>query len=170
MALVQRKEDDVNNHDLTLLIEGDKAVFAGKIREYVRAQKALWQQVPWHALFADDGLGGYRDNDYSLAYYSGFWRIRESSVHPTRAIAVDCASGELVYASGPPESAPDRAVYRIGMKLALIDAEAVLHRLEWESQRPSGLPPPTGYDSLEEWQQNVILRTGLTKFYERRVS
>lgn len=148
-------------------MEDDKVVFINHIRDYVRAQKELWQRVPLCALLADDGIGGGRENDYSLAYYSGYWRIRESSAHPSRAVAVDCADGELIYSSGPYERASDASVYRLGAKLELITAEFVLQQLDWDARRPIGLPLPDGYPSLEAWRDQIRKRTGLGELYVR---
>lgn len=155
--------------ELRQKLDADKSVFINDVRDYVQAQRALWQRVPWLALFADDGLGGPRGNDYSFAYYTGQWRIRDPLVHPTKLISVDCATGELVYSGGPRELATDNAIFRISGKLDLVDATLVIRQLIWEARRPFGLSAPTGHESVDEWRNAILARTGLTEIYHRPV-
>lgn len=157
----------MKTNDVSCVLERERATFIEHIRDHVRAQKDLWRRVPWCALHADDGYHGAQENDLAFAYYSGLWRIRETSWNIARTAAVDLFSGELVYADGPPERLSDDAVYRIGMRLELIDAERVLRRLHHAAKHQLDDIPPVGHVSVDAWRQVIIERTKLTPIYER---
>lgn len=87
--ILEKKEQIEKNITVRDKITKDTIVM---IREYCRAQKYFWRQIPLLALKAD-GRRGFCDA-YQRAYYDGYWMVLSSGHYYT--IAVDLENGELM--------------------------------------------------------------------------
>lgn len=112
-------------------VKGGMHQVAEEIRRYSREQCGRWRRVPALALEAD-GRQGYSDQ-YRMAYSHGFWGIG--------GMYVDLLSGELVCFRGFGESVPnpadDATVIALADNLAVLDAKALITRLNVESRKPT---------------------------------
>ncbi len=89
------------------------------LREFVREQKPLWNQLP-NLMLEADGRSGYDDN-HARAYYSHIYPISEN--RHGYDVCIDLETGELIY--HPTEYSPERIIasnQRITSLAAELDA------------------------------------------------
>lgn len=143
----------------------DVSSLAEELRMFSKAQKGLWQQVPWLALQAD-GRSGYSDG-YAFAYHKGLWRIEASIQHGSYTIAIDCATGEPfnIWQNKP---ASDLDLLRCVHAWCDFDAERVVAELRKHVKESHF----SGYDikKVEAWRAELVTKLGLKKVFVRKGS
>ncbi|OGF28083.1 hypothetical protein A2303_00780 [Candidatus Falkowbacteria bacterium RIFOXYB2_FULL_47_14] len=133
------------------LKEAEKEVEGG-IRDYCRAQKGLWQRIPWLALMAD-GRGGFSPTK-GRAYREGYWMIFSSgrANGPFCTVEVDCENGEL-------DARLNSDIVKLIDHLDELNAAKIIAELKIETLKPEHV---TG-----DWRDKIIEGYGLEPVYRR---
>ncbi|KKR76692.1 MAG: hypothetical protein UU21_C0005G0018 [Candidatus Levybacteria bacterium GW2011_GWA2_40_8] len=109
-----------------------RAALVEDIREYIRRQRALWNQIPNLALEAN-GRDGYLDH-YSYAYHYKLWDIDDGRM------AIDLKTGEILglpfdQPDGEPDVlAGDDQVITLADEIENYDAGKIVARLKKQAQ------------------------------------
>ncbi|MEK7628786.1 MAG: hypothetical protein AAB421_05245 [Patescibacteria group bacterium] len=130
------------------------------VRACSRAQKDLWQKVPWLALQAD-GRTGYSDS-YSRAYNNGLWTLTVAH-HGYCSAFVDCATGELVDAELRP--LVEKYVLEVAAYIEQIDAHAVTKGLAADASRRTS--DCYNADDQALWRKETAQSLNLSEGYVR---
>ncbi len=131
------------------------------LRDRSHEQVEFWRQVPYLALQAD-GRTGHLDQ-YSCAFYHGYWQLHSSEHSGYYHVYVDLETGDLVSASNVEQLASDDAV--LNLNADELDAEKLVAELIEEGKEEHG--SYYSAEAKEEWRQSVIAETGLTPIYSR---
>ena len=141
----------------------DVSSLAEELRMFSKAQKELWQRVPWLALQAD-GRSGYSDG-YAFAYHKGLWRIEASVQNSNYVVAIDCATGEPINI-WQHKPASDLDLLHCMHKWKDFDAEHVVAELRKHGKAAHF----SGYDAkkVEAWRAELVQKLGLKEVYVRK--
>ncbi len=147
----------------TSVISEQASALVASIRDHVRSQKELWQQVPWLALQAD-GRAGYSGLN-GRAYRTGYWAVKANRESGSYSVYVDCATGELVNAWAPERLALDFEVAKFAFDMDQFNVAALLEEFKLDARRER-------HRAIEQkpdfWREDLAERLGLEKVYVRR--
>lgn len=135
-------------HDAQALLE--------RIKEHIRAQKELWQQIPWLALQADGRHHSLFAPPvrYRGVHAAGYWRISCNG----NDIDVDCETGEIYERKTTREGHP-HFVLALALTPSCLDAQAIIDKLRREActEHDRGLDP----EKQGRWRERTAKRFGL---------
>jgi hypothetical protein len=156
-------------NELDRLLQLKKELVDG-IRNYARAQKELWRQIPCLALEAD-GRTGFSDSR-ARAYQFGYWTLTSSEdrLLGGYGIYVDCATGELIRPSKPNEMAHDNYVLALAyFSFRELDAAGIIEELRRHAQEPIGsCYSAEEQKKHEEWREKKRKELNLQRVYVRK--
>ncbi len=152
----------------------ETAEWIGALRDNCRAQRDVWQRVPWLALQAADPseevvaaeLGGawmavdangpgYTQERLGLAFLEGYWPLGVDEQGLMVTAYVDCATGEIVDAEDPSKPARDSVVATLIDTPDDVNATTIVARLQ------RGVSGPNS-DAHAEWRRAMAKDTGLS--------
>ncbi|MCX6788285.1 MAG: hypothetical protein WCO21_01340 [bacterium] len=116
-------------------ISADADALVEKIRAYSRAQKDLWQLVPWLSLHAYAGIGRSDEKEYETAFRNGVWMIHASmkpGLFGSYIIGIDCATGEPCKGTHYSELADSAEILKCAPFIEEFDAFEIVSRLNEE--------------------------------------
>ena len=168
----------MNLAEVSKQIEFDAKKLVEKIRQFSKAQKSIWQKIPYLTLQVDRRTGYQEDN--KRAYEEGYWPIRYGSIlNNDHGIFIDLETGELVEAYNPKLLASDKDVLLLAQSPDRLKAQNIIDTLI--SQRREAILDDC-YDSKKQtsWRNWTKRRYNLkpnrysrvispTRVYERNV-
>ncbi len=125
-------------------------VIADEIRAHIRAQRAIWQKIPYAAAMADGHGGGWSPGtEYLTGYYEFFGHA---------SVAVDLENGELVWNRFNKGRADDYDVLRLLNEDEHFNARNILAQFESRAAQD-----PPSYFTVLKLKEDAAVRQRFVK-------